>query len=831
MEQQWFALKQSLSLNTDEVKGQVNEPYFLRLLNVIRDPCAGTSDKLKACRDALCCAVAHGINEASIELPGLQVTDGQLDQANLRRNPLTARISLSHHHLLSDDEWAVYRREQRRFLLKPNIDVALSKALKSGSFAHYNGLGQQAAVRTTLTSPEDSTLFINLPTGCGKTLVAQALILFSPSHKLNLIVVPTVGLAIEQADRIKELLAQTGLDHGGAYAWYGNQNSDERRSLLEKIKAGTQRVLFCSPEAVTGSLSPHLFQLAENGQIGSLVIDEAHLVDAWGAEFRPEFQMLAPLAQSLQRVSSTGFRKVLMSATFNPDTLDTLKNLFGVGSQEAIEINGSFLRPEPSYELVRAESREEHQKRVLEALWRMPRPLILYATKVEDAEFWYRLLKSQNFQRVGLFHGETTTQQREWLIGAWREGKLDVMVATSAFGVGMNKSDVRSVLHAAVPENLDRYYQESGRGGRDGNASLATMIYYPAQLDVAQSLSTSKLITSELGLVRWNGMLRHAHQSDDGYWTVSLATLHPNLDRNSKRNRSWNWRTLLLMRRAGLIDIHLRAFEPPALHDGEEWSSESYQERLEVSYREYTENIDVEILEDGHNEEGLWSQVVDPRRDREKEAQRRAFKALEAWITNPRMKLCEQLSNFYTHDGIAPELACGGCPGCRFDSLGPLTPTLGYANDVIGWHSPTEAAEQWCGATVTFVHYSQSSSTRVLLQEWRHWISDLINKGEIQAVRAQQSTLEQLQKCLPAGIRKFWCSINENEKESRWSELVLLMPHETKLPNIGLTDSSRIVVAPKSIPSVENPYREWWETNQHSIELEHFVRQLNYVHN
>src|SRR5690606_1235735 len=167
----------------------------------------------------------------------------------------------------------------------------------------------------------------------------------------------------------------------------------------------------------------------------------------------------------------------------------------------------------------------------------------------------------------------------------------------------------------------------------------------------------SKLITSELGLVRWNGMLRHAHQSDDGYWTVSLATLHSDLDRNSKRNRSWNWRTLLLMRRAGLIDIHLRAFEPPELHDGEEWSSESYQERLEVSYREYTEKIDVEILEDGHNDEGLWSQVVDPRRDREKEAQRRAFKALEAWVTNPRMKLCEQLSDFYTHDGIAPELA------------------------------------------------------------------------------------------------------------------------------------------------------------------------------
>jgi len=830
VERQWFALKQSLATRSDEFESDISEPYFLRLLNVLQDPYAGPSDKIKACQDALCCAVAHGIGDASVELPSFRYTDVQLEQANLKLNPLTGRISLAE-CLLSDEELAVYRREQRRFLYQPSIDVALSKALKSDSYAYYNGLGQQAAVRTTLTSPKDSTLFINLPTGCGKTLVAQALVLFSASHKLNVIVVPTVGLAIEQAERIQELLAQTGLDHGGPYAWYGNQNPDDRQLLLERIKAGTQRALFCSPEAVTGSLSPHLFQLAENGQIGSLVVDEAHLVDAWGAEFRPEFQLLAPLAQSLQRVSSAGFRKVLMSATFNPDTLDTLKNLFCGGNQPSIEVNGSFLRPEPSYDIAKTENREEHRIKVLEALWKMPRPLIVYTTKVEEAEFWHSSLNAEGFKRVGLFHGETNTQQRERLIEAWRKGDLDVMVATSAFGVGMNKSDVRSVLHAAVPENFDRFYQESGRGGRDGNASLATMIYYPDQLEVAQNLATNKLITAELGLLRWNGMLRSANQSEDGYWKVSLATLHTGLDRSSKRNKSWNWRTLLLMRRAGLIDIHLRPFSPPVLLDGEEWFSEGYQERLEISYREYSENIDVEIIEDGHNDERFWQTVVKPRRDREKHSQRKAFKALERWIKNPRIKLCKQLGDFYTHEGVVPEVACGGCPGCRFDNLEPFTPTLGLADAVTGWNEVSNTSEQWLSSSVTFVRYSQLSSTRALLQDWRHWISDLINRGEIQAVRAQQSTLRQLQKCLPAGMHKFWCSIDEAEKASRWSELVLLMPQETKLPNLGFVDSPRIVVAPSNIPSPENPYRKWWETNQYSVELEHFVRQLNYVDN
>lgn len=97
---------------------------------------------------------------------------------------------------------------------------------------------------------------------------------------------------------------------------------------------------------------------------------------------------------------------------------------------------------------------EEHRQAVVDLLWRLPRPLILYTTTRDDAKKWRELLFAQGFRRFGLFHGDTNTQERERLIHLWQRDQLDIMVATSAFGVGMDKSDVRTVLHAAVPENL-----------------------------------------------------------------------------------------------------------------------------------------------------------------------------------------------------------------------------------------------------------------------------------------------------------------------------------------------------------------------------------------
>ncbi|MBE0585636.1 MAG: DEAD/DEAH box helicase, partial [Desulfofustis sp.] len=456
MESQWYELRQALNSRTwvcEELKNQ----FFQRLLVVLGDPESGPADQTKAYYDALASAHALHVHAPSLPLVDPFLRNG-LASAGLDVHPLTGEVQLDKEEfpLLDMD---VYALQRRRFLIKPPMDPALLAKLPGGEFSTYNGRGQQTATRIALTSPDDATLFVNLPTGCGKTLLIHALMLMAPSYRLTLVIVPTVGLALEQGERAAEILKATGEHHGGPYVWIGGQNQEVRTALRERLKSGSQRILFCAPEAARTSLLPILFRLAKQEQLGAIVVDEAHLIDQWGAGFRPDFQIIPPLVQSLQGEAPRGIKTVLMSATLSLTTLTILKSIFSAPDQEPIEVNANFLRPEPSYYLTRTQSVQEHQQLVLTQLRRMPRPLILYTTEPDDAEELYALLVQQGYSRIGLFHGRTGNAERERLINQWRKDQLDIMVATSAFGVGMDKGDVRSVLHAVVPENIDRYYQ------------------------------------------------------------------------------------------------------------------------------------------------------------------------------------------------------------------------------------------------------------------------------------------------------------------------------------------------------------------------------------
>lgn len=490
MERQWLALRQSLR-SRSWICEEIKNSFFRRLLIVLADSRSGPADKTKAYYDAL--ASAHALHVYRPSLPLVDASlHNRLKAAGLVINTLSGETQLAEEELPTLD-MDVYALQKRRYLKKPPMDAALMAKLPDGEFSTYNGRGQQTAIRVVLTSPDNATLFVNLPTGCGKTLLIHSLLLMTPSHRLTLVVVPTVSLALEQGVRVTEILKAVGQHHGGSYVWVGGQSIEERIALRERLKSGIQRILFCAPEAARTSLLPILFQLAKQEQLGAFIVDEAHLIDQWGAGFRPDFQLLPPIVQSLQGVAPRGIKKILMSATFSPATLEILKSIFDTPGQEPIEVNANFLRPEPSYYLTRAQSVEEHQQLVLTQLRRIPRPLIFYFTTRVDARYWYDLLLQQGHNRVGLFHGNTGNTLREQLITQWREDQLDIMIATSAFGVGMDKNDIRSVFHAAVPENIDRFYQECGRGGRDGNASIAHLIFHSGQIDIAKRLNQENL--------------------------------------------------------------------------------------------------------------------------------------------------------------------------------------------------------------------------------------------------------------------------------------------------------------------------------------------------
>lgn len=556
MENQWQQLRAVLNGELNERDG-LSGQFFNRLLYCLDDVRAGECDRLHAFYDALQCARALGLTP--LRLPYRHLTEGtMLQHFGLRRDHdypgellLTREAEEIDPHLLP-----VWKGEQRRFLETPPLDVLLPSVLNDPRYTHYTSAGQQQAVRTVLTCGRDKTLLVNLPTGSGKTFVIHSQMLTSPRRHLTLVIVPTVALAIEQALRAQEVMQQAGQDHGGRYVWHSGQSTEERNEMKSRLASGEQRALFCSPEAATGGLLLQLFSLAERGLLGAVIVDEAHLIDQWGAEFRPEFQLLAPLVRSLKATSPDGVKVVLLSATFSQSTLNTLKALFaGKRQGSVIEVNGSFLRPEPVWYVSEAASHEDHLAQVENAIARLPAPMILYTTEVEQAKFWYQYLRERGYRRCGLFHGATPMQEREGLIHAWRNDGLDIMVATSAFGVGMDKNNVRSVLHVAVPENLDRFYQESGRGGRDGKASVAHIIFHHKQLQVARNINRTKLIGASKGYLRWAKMHQLREQHQPGQFIVPLRAKHADIRMDSQSNVDWNLRTLLLMQRAGFIDM------------------------------------------------------------------------------------------------------------------------------------------------------------------------------------------------------------------------------------------------------------------------------------
>lgn len=466
--------------------------------------------------------------------------------------------------------------------------------------ATYQSVGQRAAVRSALTTPRGATLAVALATGEGKSLIFQlaAKLGFAGDQAgeggLVLVVVPTVALAIDHENAAIE----KGLEGPIAYR---SGSSENNLALIAHIDADALPLCVASPEAVCGPLRRSLTAAAARGRLRALVIDEAHLVDSWGTGFRTEFQTLSGLRHQWVQAAPDGMaaRTLLLSATLTPVCLVLLRTLFS-GPGPFQTLSALRLRGEPDYRSVTCATAAEREDRVLEAIRHAPRPAILYATRVVDAKDWAEKLRNDGFSRLELVHGETGAAERDRILTAWRAGAVDLVVATSAFGLGIDYPHVRTILHACVPESLDRYYQEVGRGGRDGRFSLALALHTPQDLAVARRISEALVISIRRGRQRWSAMYqqRIPTETPDTYIVpldVAPSSEPEDIDMRGERNSDWNARVLTLMARAGLV----RLLGEPA----------SAVER--VGRHETVQILDLE-----HAQEGAWRRHVEPiRRD------------------------------------------------------------------------------------------------------------------------------------------------------------------------------------------------------------------------
>ena len=553
----------------------------------------------------------------------------------------------------------VFKEEIRR-----NYEpVAGDPFLELVDLKKYRSVGQREAIRAVLTAPECATLVINLPTGSGKSLCAQLpALLRSQIAGVSVIVVPTTALAIDQERALKPFI-----DHPTAY--YGDESEEgqqRRQEIRDRIRNGTQRILFTSPESLMNSLAPAIYEAARLKRLKYFVIDEAHIVEQWGDEFRPEFQELPGLRRDLLRLTS--FTTLLLTATLTESCLDTLETLFGKPGPFQV-ISAVQLRPEPSYWFAWCQSEEIRKERLIEAVYHLPRPLIVYATKREDVRRWKQDLLRAGFKRCAIMTGDSSPAERSQLIEDLRERRVDIVVATSAFGLGVDQSDVRAVIHACIPETIDRFYQEVGRGGRDGKAAISLTLHTTEDLRIAKYLNDKSAITIERGLQRWESMFLKKTILSDGRFRVRV-NIPPSyqladIDMKSKKNQEWNICTLTLMSQAGLIEMD--ADRPPLIKNSE--SNDAYQK----AWKLHRESRFIRILDESHLKAQTWEHKVEPIRQ---QRQNWSYRNLELMREALRSERCisEILGEAYTiRNRAIPEPrkmvrispACGGCPVCR----------------------------------------------------------------------------------------------------------------------------------------------------------------------
>lgn len=593
-------------------------------------------------------------------------------------------------------------------------------------YDHYRGEPQRQAARAAVLN-EGGSLIVALPTGRGKTAVAWSKALLS-DRGVTIVVVPTVVLALDMERRTGEEAALRGeeLSPHGRFAYVGSLAPHVKKQLRAAVREGTQRLLYTSPEALVTGLAPAVLACADAGMLQQIVIDEAHLVDQWGTDFRPEFQTMPGLIREAYGRAPAGKKPsiLMLSATLAQRPVDLLTRLFAVGDNPVDVVWGSEIRTEPTYFLNSHLDESARIADVLEAVSCLPRPLILYTTTVANAEDWVTRLHEAGLARVESVTGKSKDSDRRTVMERWRgyrtDGEtvpttLDVVVGTSAFGLGLDMPNVRTVVHACLPETIDRYYQEVGRGGRDGRPSVAYLCTGPNDPRIAASLNDVSMIGDELGWKRWRRLLQSGEKLTPLSYRVRKSTLPPYLVEGYGRSAQWNVRTLILMAQAEIIRLRV-----PTFVADEEMTPEAQEEARTTFVEQIEDFIEFELVNGTYQSEEGWRAALARVREDVRTAQ---GAALASMLTLAKGEECvgRVIARHYRVriDGgsLGTSPACRGCPSCRrAPETSPGTCPLEPCPSLPAPQASADPMQSWrSGSAFLFAWYDEGEDISQLL--------------------------------------------------------------------------------------------------------------------
>ena len=364
-------------------------------------------------------------------------------------------------------------------IAKPRL-LAVQQALwKQSEFR----AGQEEIIRDVLAGKDVLTL---LPTGAGKSRTYQLPALLRPG--LTLVISPLIALIRDQVEKLREVPGMTW-----AAALVSGMDAASQEDVLRNAAKGKIKLLYVSPERLR---DPRFRSYVGRLPLIQLVVDEAHCISTWGHDFRPDFLEIAKLLPT--GVGGSKLPVHALTATATKQVQDEITTILGMGQGERVLSvrTGDFVRANLVFRVYSVAKREERDMLTLGIVHQLVHNEerggsgIVYVATRKAATQLARLLRNRNITAQA-YHGGMPTPERHAIQERFMQGELNVVVATTAFGMGVDKAEIRFVLHYDHPSSLEAYAQEAGRAGRDGNEAYAILLYH------TQTQSTERFIARQ----------------------------------------------------------------------------------------------------------------------------------------------------------------------------------------------------------------------------------------------------------------------------------------------------------------------------------------------